>query len=204
MTIDVKAQHIDILAAPGHKGLLGPQGTGLLYVREGVKLKPVTEGGTGSRSKELEQPCDFPDGYEAGTVNSPGIIALGTAMRIINRIGVDVIEEHERRITEKLQKALADIEGVIIYGPESSHEKTGVIAMNIEGMDCEETAAALNDRFGIAVRAGFHCSGTAHETIGTGATGCVRICPGIYTTDGDTDETVAAIRELAEEARCGK
>ena len=198
MNIDVKKQHIDILAAPGHKGLLGPQGTGLLYIRSDLKLRPMMEGGTGSRSKEREQPMDFPEGYEAGTVNSPGIIALGAAAGVINKIGVDVIEEHERRLTEKLQNGLAAIPGVTVYGPRDTREKTAVVAMNLEGIDCEELAAVLNDRYAIAVRAGFHCSGMAHETIGTADTGCVRFCPGIYTSENDIDAVIDAVREIGD------
>ena len=204
MHIDVKEQHIDLLAAPGHKGLLGPQGTGFLYRRKGIELSTMIEGGTGSRSGELEQPADFPEGYEAGTVNAPGIIALGAAARVVNKIGIDVIEEHERRLTEKLQLALAEIPGVRIYGPQDTHERTAVVAMNIEGMDCEEVAELLSSRHGIAVRAGFHCSGAAHKTIGTEQTGCVRFCPGLYTTDGDIAEAAAAVRQIARGAGSGK
>ena len=93
MEIDVKKQHIDVLAVPGHKGLLGPQGTGALYVRKGLKLRPLMEGGTGTRSREREQPMEFPEGYEAGTVNSPGIIALGEGARVVQRMGISAIEE---------------------------------------------------------------------------------------------------------------
>ena len=197
MDIDVKKQHIDILAAPGHKGLLGPQGTGFLYVREGIYMAPFLDGGTGSRSKDLEQPVDFPEGYEAGTVNSPGIIALGAAVRVISKLGIDVIEEHERRLTEKLQRGLSEIPGIELYGPEDTYEKTAVVAMNIHGIDCEEVADVFNNRYGIAVRAGFHCSGAAHETIGTEKTGCVRLCPSIYTTEKEIEETIAAAAEIA-------
>ena len=197
MDLDVRKNHIDILAAPGHKGLLGPQGTGFLYVRKGIELKPLTEGGTGNRSCEEEQPRDFPEGYEAGTVNAPGIIALGTAAGFINKIGIEAIEEHERRLTEKLQKGLMEIKGVSLYGPENTYKKTAVVAMNIDGMDCEEAAAVLNDKYGIAVRAGFHCSCMAHRTIGTGEIGCIRICPGFYTAEKEIDEVVAAVREIA-------
>lgn len=160
MEIDIRKQHIDIFAVPGHKGLLGPQGTGFLYIKEGISMHPLLQGGTGSRSKDAEQPEDFPEGYEAGTVNSPGIIALGAAARVVSKIGIDVIEEHERRLTEKLQCELAKIPGVVLYGPENTHEKTAVIAMNIEGMDCEEVAGILNDTYGIAVRAVFIAADT--------------------------------------------
>lgn len=197
MDLDVRKNHIDILAAPGHKGLLGPQGTGFLYVRKGIDLKPLMEGGTGNRSCEEEQPRDFPEGYEAGTVNAPGIIALGTAAAFINKIGIEAIEEHERRLTEKLQKGLVGIKGVDLYGPENTYKKTAVVAMNIDGMDCEEAAAILNDKYGIAARAGFHCSCMAHSTIGTAETGCIRLCPGLYTAEKEINEVISAVREIA-------
>lgn len=197
MDLDVRRNHIDILAAPGHKGLLGPQGTGFLYTRSGIELKPVIDGGTGSRSCDEDQPRDFPEGYEAGTVNSPGIIALGAAAELIYKIGIEAIEEHERKLTEKLQTGLERIQGVRVYGPKNTYKKTPVVAMNIEGMDSEETAAILNDKYGIAVRAGFHCSCMAHRTVGTEDTGCVRICPGFYTAEKEVDEVIEAVREIA-------
>lgn len=196
MDLDVEGNHIDILAAPGHKGLLGPQGTGVLYIREGITVKPMLAGGTGSKSNEEEQPEDFPEGFEAGTVNAPGIIALGTAVRFINKVGVDVIEEHERKLTSKLQKGLSSIKGVVIYGPADAHDKTPVVAMNIDGTDCEEVARELNDRHGIAVRAGFHCAPRAHETIGTKDTGCVRFCPGFYTSEREIEEVIKAVKKI--------
>ena len=109
-------------------------------------------------------------------------------------------------MTERLGKALAGVDGVSIYGPEDAGEKTAVVAINIDGMDCEEVADILDRRYGIAVRAGFHCSGCAHDTIGTGDIGCVRICPGIYTTENEIDAAVAAIKEISsqamEQSRC--
>lgn len=201
MDLDVKKNHIDILAVPGHKGLMGPQGTGLLYVRKGVKMSPLIAGGTGSRSKDEEQPEDFPEGYEAGTLNSPGIIALGAAAGMINKIGVKAIEEHERKLTEKLQRGLAAINGITIYGPEDTHKKTAVVAFNIGSLDCETAAGLLNDRYAIAVRAGFHCSGKAHETIGTGDTGCIRMCPGFYTSEKDIDTVISAVTEIAADVK---
>ncbi|MDO4545154.1 MAG: aminotransferase class V-fold PLP-dependent enzyme [Bacillota bacterium] len=197
MDLDVKKNHIDILAVPGHKGLLGPQGTGFLYAKEDLSMTPLLEGGTGSHSKELSQPDEFPEGYEAGTVNAPGIIGLGAAARLVNKIGIEAIAEHERKLTENLQYGLKKIKNVRLYGPDDTHEKTPVVAMNIAGLDCEEVASLLNDRYGIAVRAGFHCSGAAHETIGTGNTGCVRLCPGFYTGENEIEETIRAIGEIA-------
>lgn len=199
MDLNVKKNHIDILAAPGHKGLLGPQGTGLLYIRKNITITPLLKGGTGSSSMDLRQPLEFPEGYEAGTVNGPGIIALGASLTIINKIGIQTIAAHERRLTQRLQNGLAAIPGVRLYGPEDSRQKTAVIAFNIEGMDCEEAAMIMNDEYGIAVRAGFHCSGMAHETIGTGRTGCIRLTPGFYSGDRDIEAVIAAIKKMAAE-----
>lgn len=201
MNLDVKKNHIDILAVPGHKGLMGPQGTGFLYIREGISMRPLLSGGTGTRSKSEQQPEDYPEGYEAGTVNAPGIIALGAAAGMIGKIGIDAIEEHERRLTEKLQRGLAVIKGVTLYGPEDTHMKTPVVALNIKGIDCEAAAAILSDRYDIAVRAGFHCSGRAHETIGTADIGCIRICPGFYTSEGEIAAVIRAVGEIAAEAK---
>lgn len=199
MVIDAKAQHMDLLAVPGHKGLLGPQGTGFLYVRPGISLHPILDGGTGSRSKELDPVVEFPESFEAGTVNAPGIIGLGAAARLLNKIGVEAVVRHERELTQMLQRGLQAIPGVRVYGPPDSRERTAVAAWNLEGKSCEEIALLLNDRFGIAVRAGFHCSGMAHETIGTGDLGCVRMCPGFYTSEAEIRQTVEAVKELAAE-----
>ena len=198
MVLDAKAQHIDLLAVPGHKGLLGPQGTGFLYVRPGLSLHPILDGGTGSRSRELEPAVEFPESFEAGTVNAPGIIGLGAAARLLNKIGVEAVVRHERELTQDLQRGLQAIPGVTVYGPPDIRERTAVVSWNLEGRSCEEIALLLNDRFGIAVRAGFHCSGMAHETIGTGESGCVRMCPGFYTSEAEIRQTVEAVKELAE------
>ena len=200
MEIDAKAHHIDILAVPGHKGLMGPQGTGFLYVRDGINVRPLMEGGTGSSSKSMDQPDDFPEGLEAGTVNAPGIIGLGAAIKVIERIGPGTIIKHEQQLAHRLQSGLKSIQGVIIYGPEDSAQKTAAVAANICGMDCEEAAQLLNDKYGIAVRAGFHCSGLAHRTIGTSAEGCIRFTPGFFTSEKEIDKTVEAMREIAGKA----
>lgn len=195
--LDVKRDHIDIMAAPGHKGLLGPQGTGFLYVREGTEPEPLLKGGTGTKSMDIWQPRDFPDGYEAGTLNSPGIIALGEGARFINRQGIESIEKKERMLTEALRKGLSSISKVELYGPLSAEDTTAVVAANIRGMDCEEAARILSDRFAIGVRAGFHCSGYAHRTIGTGKKGALRFCPGIYTSEDDIEKTLEAVEYIA-------
>ena len=105
--------------------------------------------------------------------------------------------QHERELTEKLQNGLRAIEGVTVYGSSSCLEKTAVVACNLEGRSCEEVALALNDRYGIAVRAGLHCSGMAHETMGTQDVGCVRMCPGFYTSEAEIRQALEAVREIA-------
>lgn len=197
MDLDVRKNHIDILAVPGHKGLMGPQGTGFLYIKEGIQTRPLLAGGTGTKSNDLNQPEDFPEGYEAGTLNAPGIIGLGASMRVIDRIGIKAIEAHETRLTRKLQHGLCMIPNVRVYGPRDPEAKAAIVAINIKGMDCEEVADILDEKFDIAVRAGFHCSGAAHETIGTKNTGCVRLCPGLYTGDREIEEVIAAIAQIA-------
>ena len=197
MDLDVRRNHIDLLAVPGHKGLMGPQGTGFLYVKKGIELIPLVEGGTGTKSKELEQPRDFPEGFEAGTLNAPGIIGLGASIRMIDRIGVSAIQAHEEKLVRRLQRGLEGIRGVTVYGPEDPGDKAAIVAVNIDGIDCETAAAILDERFGIAVRAGFHCSGLAHDTIGTGDIGCIRLCPGLYTAERDIGMVTDAIAQLA-------
>jgi len=197
MEIDAENMNIDILAVPGHKGLLGPQGTGMLYVKEGLAIEPLLEGGTGSSSKMLDQPHVIPEGYEAGTLNTVGIIGLGASLEMIRKIGVKAIAHHERKLTEQIEDGLRNIEGIQVYGPEDTRDKTAVIAFNINGMDCEEVASLLDEEYDIATRAGFHCSGLAHETIGTDKAGCVRITPGFYTQQHEIKKVIKAVSEIA-------
>ena len=174
------AGDFDMVAMPGHKGLLGPMGTGLLITKE--KPEPLLYGGTGTMSKMLEPPLKFPESYEAGTLNAPGIIGLGYSVKWIRRYGVSHVYEHEMDLTRMFDEQLRNMPGVKVYGPTVHRSKVGITAFNISGRDCTDVASFLNDEFGIAVRAGFHCAGLAHKTIGTWDTGAVRVSPGIFTT----------------------
>ena len=165
-------------------------------MRENIHMAPLMEGGTGTKSKEILQPRDFPEGYEAGTLNSPGIIGLGAAAVFVKKIGVGAIMKHERDLMRRLEEGLGKIDGVTLYGTGNVMEKTAVAAFNIRGYESEEAAMILNDRYGIAVRGGLHCSGTAHDTIGTGKMGCVRMSPGFYTCEDEIDEAVKAVEEM--------
>ena len=172
--IQVKVHGIDMLAASGHKGLLGPMGTGFLYVRPGLELQPLMQGGTGTYSKLLEPPLEFPESFEAGTVNAPGIIGLGYSLRYLRNISVS------NAAAAFLDENLRNMNNVTVYGPENPAAKVGIITFNIEGWDSRDITSLLSDDFGIATRAGFHCAGLAHKTIGTWDTGAVRMSLGLF------------------------
>ena len=195
--IDIQAQNIDILACPGHKSLFGPPGTGFLYLRPGIELVPLKEGGTGTDSASLYQPRYFPEGYEAGTVNGPGIIGLREGIKFIEGLGMDTIQQWERHIIEMLSDGLGNMPNIQIYGPSDPSKKTAILTFNIKGIDCETAAHELNHRFGIAVRAGYHCAPLAHKAIGTYGIGAVRMSPGIFNTEEDVRKTLAALQKLS-------
>lgn len=172
--IPVSVRAADLLAAPGHKGLLGPMGTGFLYVRAGLKLKPLMQGGTGTYSKLMEPPLEFPESFETGTLNAPGLIGLGYVLKQHNLYGFDT------ELVRDLDAGLRNIPRVKVYGPCDCRRKTGIVSFNIDGWDSRDIASLLNDDFGIATRAGFHCAGLAHKTIGTWDTGAVRMSIGPF------------------------
>lgn len=193
--IDVKKMHIDMLALPGHKGLLGPLGTGVLYAGQDVSLSPLIAGGTGTESKSRLQPREFPEGFEAGTLNAPGIIALGFSADFVGKIGVDTIEEYEQSLIAYFDEEVGNMDFVTRYGP-SCEEKTGISLFNIHGMAAEEVTSRLNSEYGIAVRGGYHCAGLAHKTIGTWDSGAVRLSIGPFNTLREMEKTVNAIWKI--------
>lgn len=197
LPIDVTAQGIDLLAVPGHKGLLGPTGTGALYVAPGVELRPIRQGGTGSRSEQLRQPDELPDRLEAGTLNTVGIAGLGAAVRSLGEDGLARVRAHEQALTARLLAGLAEIPGVRVYGPGDAARQVAVVSVTVDGWDPLDLGAALDTSFGIAVRSGLHCAPLAHRTLGTYPQGTVRLAPGATTTPVEIDETLLAVRELA-------
>lgn len=196
LSLDVEELYIDMLAVPGHKGLLGPLGTGALYVREGINIEHIMEGGTGTASKKRVQPYDFPEGYEAGTINAPAIIGLGCSSEYIKKIGIEVIEQYEKELISWLDAELANMGKVTLYGPSCS-EKVGISLFNIKGMGAEEVTEELSKTYGIAVRGGFHCSGLAHKTIGTWNEGAVRVSVGPYNTKKEMRAFVEALHKMS-------
>ena len=201
MAIDAEKMHIDMLAFPGHKGLLGPQGTGALYVSPEIRLKHIMEGGTGTDSKSRFQPCEFPEGYEAGTINAPAIIGLGYSAEFVEKIGPEVIGKYEEELIGWLDERLDEMDFVKRYGPDACR-KTGISLINIRGVGAEEVTSILSSKYGIAVRGGYHCAGLAHKTIGTWDEGAIRISVGPFNTRKDMEKLADAIREIGYRQKC--
>ncbi len=197
LPIDVVEMGIDLLAFPGHKGLLGPTGTGGLYVSPDVRLAPLRQGGTGTRSEEERQPEGLPEALEAGTVNTVGIAGLGAALRVLQGRGLASIQAHEAALATRLLAGLGDIPGVRVHGTGDPLRQVAVVSITVEGWEPVDLGAALDSAFGIAVRPGLHCAPIAHRTLGTFPLGTVRLSPGISTTEDEIDQTLAALRALA-------
>ncbi|ODP29447.1 Cysteine desulfurase [Paenibacillus nuruki] len=187
---------IDMAAFPGHKGLLGPQGTGGLYIAPDMDLNPWIYGGTGSQSEEINQPNVRPDRYEAGTPNTPGIAGLQAGARYVLERSVTKIAEEEQILTQMMIKKLLNIQGVHVLGPEIGKERTGIVSFIMEHKDSAEIAFRLDREFGIAVRAGMHCTPLAHIAAGTLATGAVRASVGYRSTADDIDQLIEAIQYI--------
>ena len=195
LPLNVDKTGISMLAFPGHKGLLGPSGTGGLYVSPEIDLLPMLYGGTGTASKELVQPSDYPEGYEAGSLNGPGIIGLGYSANVLSRIGIETIAYYERQLITDLEEALRNMDFVTVYGP-AAEEKTGISLFNVKGFSAEEVTERLSREFHIAVRGGFHCAGLAHKTIGTWNEGAIRLSVGPFNTRKEVRKTVDSLYRI--------
>jgi cysteine desulfurase family protein len=187
---------IDLLAGPGHKGLLGPMGTGFLYVRQGLDLDTLWEGGTGSRSESTAQPETWPDRFESGTVNAPGLAGLGEGIAEVQERGFDVIAAHKTRIMDRLYQTLRPLPGVVVYGPARRHDCVGTLSFNVTGVTSNEASHILDTVYGIAVRPGLHCAPAAHQTIGSFPEGTVRVSVGPYTTEEEIQALVEAVEQI--------
>ena len=197
LNIDLKNFNIDFLAAPGHKGLLGPQGTGILLINNDIELKQLKEGGTGSQSSSFEQPKFYPDKLEAGTHNLPGIAGLNSGVKYILSKGTKSIYSHEKYLLDIFIKELRKNPKITIYGPESIDYRIGVVPVNIEGLDSSEAANILDAEYNIAVRPGLHCAPLAHKAIGTEKLGAVRFSVGPFNKKSDIMAAVKALNEIA-------
>lgn len=197
LPLDVKSMNISMLAFPGHKGLMGPQGTGGLYVNENVNLTPIIQGGTGSHSFETFQPLFMPDMIECGTLNTPGIVGLGAGIDFILMTGTDAILKRKEILLAKLYEGLAVHRRIKLYSTVEGHRNSGIITFIIDGMDSSETADLLDSRYHIAARPGFHCAPLAHKALGTEKTGMVRLSLGYFNTPDEIQYTIDSIKEIA-------
>jgi len=194
MPVNVAALGCDLYAFPGHKSLLGPQGTGGLYIAPGVRLSPLREGGTGTDSHSLAQPDTLPERYESGTVNLPGIAGLAASCEWVSP-RLSQIMMHERELTQALFDGLAAMEGVTLYSPGQEAGRAGIVCFNVGDLPSAQVADALA-RGDIAVRGGLHCAPEAHRFLGTLDRGAVRASLGHANTFEEVDQFLRAVREL--------
>ena len=197
LDIDVQEMNIDLLAFPGHKALFGPMGTGALYIKEGIIVKPLKEGGTGSYSHSIDQPDLYPDSLESGTPNGVGIIALGKGIDFINEVGLENIRNHEMSLKNHFIELLKDNEDVILYGTLDDRQGA-VVSLNVKDMDSSEISYILSDEFDIYTRPGFHCAPLAHKTMGTEELGAIRFSFGYYNTLEEVEKTVEVLLNIIE------
>ncbi len=190
--LDVEDMNIDILATTGHKALFGPQGTGFLYVRDGIELNPLVEGGTGDEASVLE----MPERLEAGTLNTPGIAGLKAGVDFVLSRGVEKIRKHEISLMKELLEGLSSIKGASLIGPPSAKDRVSLAAFNIKGLYPVPLGLALDRDHSIMVRCGTHCAPEAHRTAGTFPEGAVRVSPGFLTTRADIQAFLKALRKV--------
>ncbi len=196
MEVDIRALGADIYVFSGHKGMMAPLGSGVCAVRRGVKLNPFITGGTGSFSKLLEQPDRIPELIEAGTLNTPAILTLGTAARYIKRIGANNIHRRESALASEFIHRMDAVEGVRVYGSRVSN-RVGTVAFNIGTLDSSVAADILSEKYGIYTRGGFHCAPLAHKAIGTYERGAVRASFGWFSKMSDVDALTDAVTKIA-------
>jgi selenocysteine lyase/cysteine desulfurase len=196
LPLHVYEMGIDLLAAPGHKGLFGVPGTGFLYIAEGVSLTPMLVGGSGTHSTGPEQPLTMPERFESGTLNTPGIAGLKAGVEFIRETGMAAIRARETELTNRLLDGLSGMSGVTIHGPMAAGERVGVVSFTVTGRDPAEIGFLLDRDYDISVRTGLHCAYSAHQTIGTFPAGTVRVSPGFFNADGDPDAFLSALRTI--------
>ncbi len=194
--IDMKKMGIDVLCFTGHKGLMGPQGTGGICVKEGIEIRPFKVGGSGVQSYSRTHPAEYPTRLEAGTLNGHGIAGLGAAAKFISETGVENIHAKERSLMLRFYEGVKNIDGVTVYG-DFTKDKTAIVALNIRDYESGEVSYELSQGYGIATRPGAHCAPRMHKALGTAEVGAVRFSFSFYNTKEEIDEAVRAVAELA-------
>ncbi|MGN0799176.1 MAG: aminotransferase class V-fold PLP-dependent enzyme [Christensenellales bacterium] len=196
--IDMTAMGVDVLCFTGHKGLMGPQGTGGLCIRPGVEIRPLLRGGSGVHSFDRQQPAAYPTRLEAGTLNSHGIAGLDAAVDYLLSEGVAAIEKREHALMRRFYENVCDIDGVQVYGDFAAPQRAAIVALNIRDYDSAEIADVLFADYGIATRPGAHCAPRMHQALGTVQQGAVRFSFSVFNTEDEVDAAIQAVRELAQ------
>lgn len=197
--IDVQKMHIDILCFTGHKGLLGPQGTGGLYVREGLLVRPLLSGGSGVDTYNTHHPQEMPTALEAGTLNGHGIAGLNAAMEYLEEKGIDWIRKKELAYMRQFYKGISMIPQVTVYGDFEAKERCPIVSFNIGDYDSSDVSDELYVTYHIATRPGAHCAPLMHKALGTEGQGAVRFSFSHYNTEEEVDLAIQAVRALAAE-----
>ncbi|MBU5483658.1 aminotransferase class V-fold PLP-dependent enzyme [Clostridium sp. MSJ-11] len=192
--IDMKKSNIDLLAFPGHKGLLGPQGTGGLFISEDIDVNHFSHGGTGSNSDLLSQPNFLPDKFESGTLNVPAIAGLCEGIKFIKTIGINDIKSYEEELTNYLISEIQKLSFIKIYGP-INKKRASVVSINLDGIDSSTVGYLLNQR-NIAVRTGYHCAAMIHKCINTSNLGTVRISPNYFNKLEDIEKLIDSLKDI--------
>jgi len=188
---------IDVLCFTGHKGLMGPQGTGGLCIAEGIEIRPFQVGGSGVQSYSKTQPEEYPTRLEAGTLNGHGIAGLSAAVDYINEIGMENIHAHTHALMRRFYDGVKNISGVVVYG-DFSKDRSPIVALNIGEHDAGAVSDELSERYGIATRPGAHCAPRMHRALGTEEQGAVRFSFGYFNTEAEIDAAIAAVKRIAE------
>jgi len=198
LPIDMEAMGIDVLCFTGHKGLMGPQGTGGLCVRPGVEIEPWKVGGSGVHSYDRRQPREYPTRLEAGTLNGHGIAGLSAALDFLQEVGLEAIEAKERALMDRFYQAVSAMDGVTVYGDFSQARRSAIVALNIRDYDSAAVSDELSETYGIATRPGAHCAPRMHRALGTTDRGAVRFSFSWFNTQEEVDEAIRAVGQLAE------
>ncbi len=197
LPIDMEKMGLDVVCFTGHKGLMGPQGTGGLCIRPGVEIVPFKVGGTGIQSYSKTQPEAYPVRLEAGTLNGHGIAGLHAALEFIEATSLATIHERENSLMRRFYLGVRDIPGVKVYGDFDAPLRGAVVSLNIGDYDSGAVSDALSEDYAIATRPGAHCAPRMHEALGTKEQGAVRFSFAYYTTEEEADAAIAAVKELA-------
>lgn len=193
----LEAEQIDLFAAAGHKNLLGPSGTGLLYLRPGVEIEPRVYGGTGANSHSDLPPEELPERLESGTLNLPGIAGLKAGVEFLQQRGQSALRRQMEEVLRQMIEGLRDIGGLKLYSADRLCHQGDAVSFTLEHLDPAEIGYRLDQEYGISARVGLHCAPDAHRSLGTFPRGTVRVSPGIFTDREDIERLLTAVRAIA-------